>query len=179
MHERNHDITAFYTLLDELAARTGGARQLGICSRWMDWPARGVYFFFEPGEMRGDRQRVVRIGTHALTPSSRTTLWKRLGQHRGTVSSAGGNHRGSIFRLLIGDALMRRDGSFSPRSWGASRPSDPYERSAEKQLEAQVSEHIWKTSVLVLPVPVNGRVKVSQMAAQNVATLVLARLPRE
>ena len=36
-----------------------------------------------------------------------------------------------------------------------------------------------KLRILDHAVAVNGRVKVSQMAAQNVATLGLARLPRE
>lgn len=153
MRERHQDIAAFYSLLDELSARTGGPRQLGMCSGRMDWPARGVYFFFEPGEVRGERARVVRIGTHALTPFSRTTLWKRLSQHRGTVSPVGGNHRGSIFRLLVGEALMRRDGLPGLPSWGSTRPADPQTRAAEKQHEARVSEYLGKTSVLVLPVP--------------------------
>lgn len=117
MRERQHDITAFYDLLDDLAARMGGARKLGECSGRMNWPERGVYFFFEPDEMHGSRARVVRIGTHALTSSSRTTLWKRLSQHRGTVSPVGGNHRGSIFRLLVGEALMRRDANLAISSW--------------------------------------------------------------
>jgi hypothetical protein len=35
----------------------------------MSWPRRGVYFFFENGEMRsetGTGPRVVRVGTHAM-----------------------------------------------------------------------------------------------------------------
>ena len=79
----------------------------------MEWPARGVYFFFEDGEARstsGTGPRVVRIGTHALTAKSSTTLWNRLAQHRGVVGTGGGNHRGSIFRLLVGEALLRRRG---------------------------------------------------------------------
>lgn len=87
----------------------------------MPWPERGVYFFFEPDERRDPdptSQRVVRIGTHALGARSRTTLWKRLSQHRGTSNPRGGNHRGSIFRLLSGEALMNRDPSAMAKSWG-------------------------------------------------------------
>jgi hypothetical protein len=86
----------------------------------MLWPARGVYFFFEPGEQRtasGRGLRVVRVGTHALTAGSKSTLWGRLSQHRGSVKG-GGNHRGSIFRLVVGAALKNRDASAEPRSWG-------------------------------------------------------------
>ena len=90
-----------YELLGDLRSRLGGARTLASCTGRMDWPARGVYLFFEPGEMRRDgTPRVVRVGTHALTVGSRTTLWQRLSQHRGYLSgrwAGGGNHRGSVF----------------------------------------------------------------------------------
>jgi hypothetical protein len=72
-----------------------------------------MYFFFEDAERRIDSgvgPRVVRVGAHALTATSRTTLWNRLSQHRGVLRSGAGNHRGSVFRLLVGDALLRRDG---------------------------------------------------------------------
>src|SRR6266566_1615272 len=103
------DLIRFYEILSSLAVKTGGPRCLVNCDGRMGWPQRGVYFFFEPGEVRSDTgqgRRVVRVGTHALTASSRTTLWNRLSQHRGTVTPKGGNHRGSIFRLLIGAALL-------------------------------------------------------------------------
>ncbi len=72
-------------------------------------------------EMRSDHGsglRVVRVGTHAVTTTSRTTLWNRLSQHRGVAKTGGGNHRGSIFRLIVGTALKRRDGLNKPISWG-------------------------------------------------------------
>lgn len=138
--------------MDKLAARTGGPRRLAECSGRMIWPERGVYFFFEPGEMHGARPRVVRIGTHALTATSRTTLWKRLSQHRGTASPVGGNHRGSIFRLLVGEALMRRDPSLAVSSWDTERPVDASTRIAEKQHEAMVSDHLGQTNLLFLPI---------------------------
>ena len=71
----------------------------------MDWPKRGVYFFFKPGETRRDgTPRVVRVGTHALKTGSGTSLWDRLSKHRGNLagrSPGAGNHRGSIFRLHV------------------------------------------------------------------------------
>ena len=114
------DIERFYGLLDRLEMCVGGARTLADLSNYRDWPQRGVYFFFEPSEVRlesGTGPRVVRIGTHALTQGSRSTLRQRLAQHRGKASG-GGNHRGSIFRLLVGQALLERGGRGRCKSWG-------------------------------------------------------------
>lgn len=66
---RLHDLRRFYSILHALKVRVGGCRQLDTCSGRMSWPSRGVYFFFEQGEVRtesGSGQRVVRVGTHAL-----------------------------------------------------------------------------------------------------------------
>lgn len=114
------DLVRFYSLLDQLKQRAGGTRALANLSSYRDWPNCGVYLFFEPPEMRGDSgegPRVVRVGTHALGEGSRSTLRQRLGQHRG-YASGGGNHRGSIFRLLIGQALLARGGLAQCSSWG-------------------------------------------------------------
>ena len=103
---RKGDLIRFYDLLDVLEQLIGGKRKLVDCSGDMDWPQRGVYFFFEPGETRKDSgfgPRVVRIGTHALKDGSHTTLWNRLSQHRGVKRTSGGNHRGSVFRLSGSD----------------------------------------------------------------------------
>ncbi len=103
----------FYRLLAELAGLAGGARRLRDC-RAGDCPAGGVYFFFEDGEVRGDgSSRVVRVGTHALTATSKATLWGRLRQHRGHLAGrdpGSGNHRASVFRRHVGAALIQRDG---------------------------------------------------------------------
>src|SRR5690606_40752004 len=91
---RLNDLCRFYDLLLQLDERIGGSRTLADCSGRLDWPRRGVYFFSEPGEMRSDSGsglRVVRVGTHALTGTSRTTLWNRLSQHRGSSRSGGGD----------------------------------------------------------------------------------------
>ncbi len=98
----------FYYLLDTLASNVGSARRLEACSGRMDWPARSVYFFFKTGEAKSDTgvgPMIVRVGTHALKQGSKTNLWSRLSQHRGQRSAAGGNHRGSIFRLIVGASL--------------------------------------------------------------------------
>lgn len=61
------NLECFYSILEELKSRTG-FRKLLECDGKMDWPRRGVYFFFESGETRAgsDRLRVVRVGTHGL-----------------------------------------------------------------------------------------------------------------
>ena len=136
------DLTRFYAILDRLEQGVGRARRLSSSDGRMDWPTRGVYFFFEPGEVRtdsGDGLRVVRVGTHALTARSRTTLWNRLSSHRGTAGTGGGNHRGSIFRLLVGTALMHRDPSCAVDTWRQGNSAASPVRDAERALERRVS----------------------------------------
>ena len=114
MADRFRDTVRFYDLLDRLAERVGGPRLLKSCRAGMCWPQRGVYFFYEDGEPRsgtGAGLRVVRIGTHGLKKGARGTLWGRLRQHRS------GNHRGSVFRLLVGVALAKRCNILLPESW--------------------------------------------------------------
>lgn len=116
------DLRHFYLFLDRLSARMGGPRTLASCSGSLPWPRRGVYFFMEQGEVRsnsGAGGRVVRVGTHALKLGSGTSLWTRLSQHRGQTKSKGGHHRGSIFRLIVGTALIARDDLDYP-TWGAA-----------------------------------------------------------
>ena len=151
---RRADLIRFYDILGDLERRLGGKRLLADCNGRMDWPARGVYFFFEDGEYRadsGDTMRVVRVGTHALTQTSQTTLWNRLSQHRGTATG-GGNHRGSIFRLVVGAAIKARNGWHEPASWGIAndlgkaarkfgKPVDEV-KAEEQRLEQLVGEYI-------------------------------------
>ena len=105
------DVDRFYSLLDRLSSRCRGPRLLKDCDGRMPWPRRGIYFFFEIGEGRGvphvSTSRIVRVGTHAVSAGSETTLWDRLKQHRGNgrpgEPPGGGNHRGSIFRRDVGE----------------------------------------------------------------------------
>ena len=151
MNRRAGDVAQFYALLDRLATDSGGPRRLGECNGRMRWPQHGIYFFFEPGEHRGDgtdRPRVVRVGTHALKAQSKSSLWQRLSQHRGNAGDGGGNHRGSIFRLLVGIALARCGEAALPASWGVG--GDPgqaarrlgVERAAVKQDEAALEARV-------------------------------------
>tara|TARA_R110002049_G_scaffold114812_8_gene266165 strand:+ start:7393 stop:8094 length:702 start_codon:yes stop_codon:yes gene_type:complete len=141
---RTQDINIFYAHLSRLSSADGGVRTLAMCNGRMVWPQRGVYFFQEIGEGRsssGEGPRIVRVGTHALKGGSKTSIWNRLSQHRGSARSGGGNHRGSIFRLIVGTALMARDG-YACGTWGheSSAPRDI--RQAEHELEKHVSQVI-------------------------------------
>ena len=135
----------FYLLLDDLENRLGGKRVLTNSHGRMNWPKRGIYFFFEAGEVRshsGIGPRVVRVGTHAVSANSSSTLWGRLSAHRGSSSSGGGNHRGSIFRLLLGEALSQQNTASSCATWGEGNSAPKQIREGEISLERSVTHHL-------------------------------------
>ncbi len=140
-NDRAHHMERFYGLLGDLENQSGGTRKLSECSGRMNWPQRGVYFFQEAGEQRSEivgGKRIVRVGTQALKSGSGTKLWTRLSQHRGSARSGGGNHRGSIFRLIVGTALMERGGHDYP-TWGQGSSAPREVRQHEQPLERAVS----------------------------------------
>ncbi len=144
MLRRLDDLIRFYVILGRLERAVSGKRTLATCSGRMDWPRRGVYFFMEAGETRtdtGDGLRIVGVGTHALISSSKTTLWNRLSQHRGQERSGGGNHRGSIFRLLVGSTLVAGGGPSCP-TWGVKNSVPRHIRKNEESTEEAVSRII-------------------------------------
>lgn len=147
---RQNLLVQLYDLLNGLERRT-----LNECSGRQSWPNRGVYFFFDPSQSRqdtGSGQRLVRVGTHALKSGSKTTLWKRLSQHKGTAKSGGGNHRGSIFRLLVGDALIRSQ-NLECATWGVGNTASKDVRSAERDLEREVSKYICELPFVCVSIP--------------------------
>lgn len=150
---RATDLRNFYALLGALGNKSS-SRILSECSGRLNWPDRGIYFFFEDGEHRSDTgvgPRVVRVGTHALSNTSKTKLWNRLSQDRGEENTGGGNHRGSIFRLIVGTALIARHG-YDLASWGvgSNAPSDVRDR--EHALECEVSKTIGSMPFLWLEI---------------------------
>ena len=152
---RLHDIQEFYGLLDNLEEKIQGAQMFSELGREKIFPMRGVYFIFGTGEIRsnsGIGPRIVRVGTHALTTGSRSTLRQRLSAHRGRDRVPGGNHRGSIFRLLVGDALFRKTPGFEIDTWGVGSSAPRATRERENPLEAQVSEQIGAMSFLWLKI---------------------------
>lgn len=152
---RREDLDRFYRIIATLREKRQGFRWLKECTRRSGWPGRGVYFFFEDHEFRedGSTPRLVRVGTHAVSANSRTTLWNRLYTHKG-ASSGGGNHRGSIFRKRVGEALLQV-GGYSPEigtSWGIGNSAPRSTRLAELPLERDVSTVIGSMPFLWLEV---------------------------
>jgi len=151
---RQADTDALYLLVDRLQRAQGGPLTVADTPSG-GWPSHGVYFFFEPGEVRSDGSpRCVRVGTHALTATSKSTLRRRLRQHRGILHSGGGNHRGSIFRGHVGAALIARGdvGGLPLDAWRARVP-DPALRETELAAEQAVSQYIRQMPVVCVGVP--------------------------
>ena len=154
-HSRTDDVVRFYNALKRLESGVGGKRRLSRCHGSMDWPERGVYFFFENSESRsrsGNGPRAVRVGTHALTSSPGTTLWSRLYQHRGVARTGGGNHRGSVFRKLVGQALIAHHPECTIGTWGKGSSAPSNVCATEFELEQTVSRIIGEMPFLWLEV---------------------------
>ena len=147
------DVERFYQALRKLESGTGGKRLMSTCKSQQGWPESGVYFFFEPSEVRcgTTEPRVVRIGTHRVSRGSKATLWNRLRTHRGT-SDGVGNHRGSIFRRHVGAAISQKDPSARISTWGKGQSADAKTRKAEEGLERRVSAHLGAMHVLWLAI---------------------------
>lgn len=145
---RGADLDAFYSLLQALQDHTDGPRTLEHCHGRMDWPDRGLYVFLSDTETRAtsDHPRIIRIGTHAVSAGSSTTLWNRLRTHRGAMRGTyegGGNHRGSVFRRHVGRAIIERDGLHDAYPhWGEGSSAGRDRRLAELPLERRVSDSI-------------------------------------
>jgi hypothetical protein len=82
----------------------------------MRWRAY-VYFWGQPGRLllsrvwraaqrHGRRCKECPRWHAALKSGSGTKLWTRLSQHRGSLSTGGGNSKVSIFRRIVGAALI-------------------------------------------------------------------------
>ena len=154
------DIDRFYTILRGLESTAQQGQPLASYTGRSNIPSRGVYFFREPSEFRSSTpttQRIVRVGTHAVSIHAKSTLWQRLRTHLGT-RSGGGNHRGSIFRLHVGAALIAKDQA-NCATWGrgSTRPpelSQSHEASAaEAGWEKAVSKYIGAMTILWVDVP--------------------------
>ncbi len=145
---RRDDLDRLYCLFGNLEERVGGMQHLRDCTGYMDWPDRGVYFFFTPDETRDstDHLRLTRVGTHAVSSGSSTSLWDRLRTHRGAKSGTyegGGNHRGSVFRKRIGEAMIEQQDLHDEYPyWGEGSSAGRDRRLDELELEQRVSDYI-------------------------------------
>jgi hypothetical protein len=115
---------------------------------------QGVYLFFEDGEPTEFNQRlprIVRIGTHAVSAGSSTTLRDRLRTHMGTADGDG-NHRGSVFRLHVGNAIIKaRNLSGEYPDWGKGQSATKDVKNQERRLEQEVSKYLSRLRVFCLP----------------------------
>lgn len=150
------ELDQLYQILEFLRERLDGGRTLEHAMAADGWPRRGIYFFFEDGELRSDVRtpRLVRVGTHGVARTRGTALWQRLAQHRGSLGGhhpGGGNHRGSVFRHHVGGAMIRR-GDFDSRLltvWSDMRPKEGRRaRELEYPIELAVSKYIRSMNVL-------------------------------
>ena len=150
---RVDDVKRFYEIIASLGTPVplGGIGKLSL-------PKRGVYFFFEDGEMRstsGNGPRVIRVGTHALKTGSQSKLKGRLSQHRGKLKDGGGNHRGSIFRLLLGTAIGKRQPTLARRTWGEGNSAAKQVMEDEHPMELEVSRCVRAMRIVWLDIPDN------------------------
>lgn len=103
-------------------------------------PTDGVYLFFERGETvsldGATVDRIVRVGTHNRDGNFR----QRIRQHYGHVSSFGGNKNGSVFRLHLGGALLRRRDHRDPRLPGWEKHMGPSYPDVEEEVSRVLRE---------------------------------------
>ena len=149
---RQQNIDRFYSLLDKVIEKFP-KQTLDIMSKDR-LPEKGVYFFFEQDELRNDSniERVVRIGTHAAIKNSNATLYDRLYNHKGSKDLSG-NHRGSVFRKLIGESLINRDTLDYPYWGDRTKKKDKLVKLSEKPLEKIVSSYLHTLTYTVLEIP--------------------------
>jgi hypothetical protein len=149
---RLRDLQRFYSII-ESKRKDGKTFALGALSE-QKLPPRGVYVFLDGHEPNfiGTGPRIVRIGTHAISRGSRSTLRGRLRNHLG-LSDGGGNHRGSIFRLHVGRALLHANNSAAAlETWGSGQDAPREVLAAEAAHERLVTEYLKQLEVFVIPV---------------------------
>jgi hypothetical protein len=151
--DRERAVQALYKLFENLSGQ--GLFSLRDALQ-KPLPTQGVYFFFDPNEQTrfSDRvPRLVRIGTHGVSAGSKATLRDRLRAHLGTADGYG-NHRSSVFRLHVGEAIIRKkDLRTKFPNWGKGQNAGPEVKYAERSLEKAVSEYISKLILMFIEVP--------------------------
>jgi hypothetical protein len=162
---RPDPLRQLYSALATLKDQIDGPYYLDECTGSMDFPDRGVYFFFAPGSdlahSSSSTWHLTRIGTVGVADGSSASLWGRLRQHRGNTRgeyAGGGNARGSVFRKHVGRAIIERDGLHDqyphwgvPHAEGLDIDTDAL-REQEHPLEERVSAYIRSLPFLYLDV---------------------------
>jgi hypothetical protein len=150
---RQSKVADLYRFFEELKKELGSRTLPEVVGGAL--PEKGVYFFFDPAERTAfskELPRLVRIGTHGVSAGSKATLRNRLRTHLGTREGMG-NHRGSVFRLHVGQSLIVRDGRQDQfPDWGKGQSADRATTTREEALERDVSMYLARLQVLYLRV---------------------------
>ena len=150
--KRVSDLRRLYDLIDSARIR-GKTFLLGKLSK-QELPARGVYVFLDSREPNfdGTSPRIVRIGTHAISEGSKSTLRTRLRNHLGSANGSG-SHRGSIFRLHVGRAMLDKENALDQlQSWGSGQDAPAQIRAEEQEHEARVSDYLRRLEVFIVEI---------------------------
>lgn len=149
--KRRNLLDRLYAGLDILRNGLGGGRIVKECSGTDKWPEKGVYLLFENGEYRffnNNTNRIVRVGTHAISDGSKASLWNRIRTHKGTKGGVG-NHRSSVFRLHVGASLINKLNCKDKfPKWGIGQSSESSLNRDEMELEQMVSNYIGEMNLL-------------------------------
>lgn len=145
--------------LKNLYMHIDAARKENLTFKFSELPSRklakrGVYVFLDPREKNflTNGPRIVRIGTHAVSSESKSTLKTRLRSHFGQ-RDGGGNHRGSIFRLHVGRAILEsKELDFQRNLWGEGQYAPIEIREGEAELERKVSIYLSDLEVFIVPI---------------------------
>ncbi|WP_158666128.1 DUF6884 domain-containing protein [Pseudomonas sp. SWI36] len=157
--EQAERVSARIKDLKKLYAYIDTARESGLTFSFAELsgnklPKRGVYVFLDPREQNflNAGPRIVRVGTHAVSSESKSTLRTRLRSHFGQIDG-GGNHRGSIFRLHVGRALLESQKlGHKYSTWGDGQHASGEIREKEIELEKEVSGYLSNLEVFIIPI---------------------------
>lgn len=152
MAERIRDLRRFYAWVGRKRKNDEIFRFGTLATRSV--PPRGVYVFLDSEEPNfcGDGARIVRIGTHAVSLNSKATLRGRLRNHLGPANEIG-NHRGSIFRLHVGRAMLEAENrQKSLPTWGEGQDANQAVKTKEAAHELAVSRYLQRLEVALIKI---------------------------
>jgi hypothetical protein len=147
-NKRFQDVSKFYRMMQDLQLNSSQLRLFSECSGAMNWPKRGLYIYFRENENRlfsGNNLKVIRVGTHAVSLSSASSLWQRIKTHQGNLQGIG-NHRSSVFRMHIGSSILAKE-KISLSSWGKNIEISKDQEKLELEIEREVT--IYMNNMLI------------------------------